>query len=1043
MKPIKLTMKAFGPYAGEEIIDFAELENRTMFVISGKTGSGKTTIFDAITYAIYGKASGEDRNGPDLRSQFASEELETEVSLVFSLRDKLYHITRAPQQERKKKSGEGVTTIGARAELYAWNDKGEKTLIASKINEVEEKIKEVMLIDSNQFRQILMIPQGEFRKLLTSDSKDKEVILQRLFHTEIYKMVEEKLKIEAGDLKKEIEEQVKERNEAIRRIDARANEPLKEYLEAGSTNDVVILPLLEEEIALMAGMYEELAKSGDKKKAERDELLRKHQEAKNLSDQFIRLEGLKVQKETLEGKKEEFKQMEASVILGHKANLLAAKEELCHRLKRELTEAESDGKQTREMVQLLAERLEKSTVELQQETAREQERIDAAEEYSRLQTIKEDVYSFAEMKKTADQLQKDLGNKKRNHEMAEKSLVAAEERMKVLQAEKENIDKAQVLFSENERKSDRLVNEWNLLNKYEASVIQLNAAEKDYALKKGVFEKEAASLADARVTVEELDQQWRNGQAAVLAEGLRSGEACPVCGSEHHPLPAHAGTAAIPDDREIKAAKAQADKMEQQKGKAESAYLKAESDKNSLEREVNSKLEDILSVRSDFRKEEISEAKGKLRSDKEKLNQEQEMLSSRINSLSKVVEELDRLSSEKEKWRTQITELSAEITGLTVKYIQQTTQLERMIKTIPENLRTESLYEQAVREAQAKSELLKKRLENAQQAFLNAKESHSTSAARLEAAEKLIDNRKSSLEKEREDFKQQMIQQGFETYRLYEEAKKPENELNRIETAIRSYWEELRSISDQFSQLSVLLKDIQLPDLQEIESQIRSITAELSELENRQRDLYLAKRNNEEILKKVLQINNEMKENEERYKTIGHLYEISKGQNRFRITFERFVLAAFLDDILHEANTRLLKMTSGRYRMLRKTDKSKGNAQSGLELLVYDQYTGQERHVKTLSGGESFKAALSLALGLADVVQNYAGGVSLETMFVDEGFGTLDPESLDQAIEALIEIQGSGRLVGIISHVPELKERIGARLEVTATQTGSKTQFVF
>jgi exonuclease SbcC len=186
-----------------------------------------------------------------------------------------------------------------------------------------------------------------------------------------------------------------------------------------------------------------------------------------------------------------------------------------------------------------------------------------------------------------------------------------------------------------------------------------------------------------------------------------------------------------------------------------------------------------------------------------------------------------------------------------------------------------------------------------------------------------------------------------------------------------------------------------------------------------------------------------MKVLEERYKLIGHLHEIAKGQNTYRITFERYVLAAFLDDILREANVRLRKMTAGRFELLRKTDRSKGNVQSGLELLVFDQYTGQERHVKTLSGGESFKASLSLALGLADVVQNYAGGVSLETMFIDEGFGTLDPESLDQAIEALMDIQSSGRLVGIISHVPELKERIDIRLEVIAGQTGSRTEFVF
>src|SRR3954470_845100 len=196
MKPLKLTMQAFGPYADREVVDFNQLGNRTMFVISGKTGAGKTTIFDAISYAIYGKASGEDRNGPELRSQFATDELLTEVSLDFSLRNKVYSITRSPQQLKKKDRGDGFTTIGAKAELYMWNADGERKLLASKTNDVEEKIKEIMLIDANQFRQILMIPQGEFRKLLTSDSKDKELILQRLFHTQLYKLIEEKLKEE-------------------------------------------------------------------------------------------------------------------------------------------------------------------------------------------------------------------------------------------------------------------------------------------------------------------------------------------------------------------------------------------------------------------------------------------------------------------------------------------------------------------------------------------------------------------------------------------------------------------------------------------------------------------------------------------------------------------------------------------------------------------------------------------------------------------------------------------------------------------------------
>lgn len=202
MRPLKLTMQAFGPYARKEVIDFTVLGNRTMFVISGKTGSGKTTIFDGISYAIYGKASGEDRNGPELRSQFAEDSLLTEVSFEFKLKEKRYLITRSPQQEKKKERGDGYTTIGAKAELYTFDAEGNEQLVASSIRDVDEKVREIMQIDSNQFRQILMIPQGEFRRLLTSDSKEKENILQRLFHTEMYKRIEEKLREQAQALKK-------------------------------------------------------------------------------------------------------------------------------------------------------------------------------------------------------------------------------------------------------------------------------------------------------------------------------------------------------------------------------------------------------------------------------------------------------------------------------------------------------------------------------------------------------------------------------------------------------------------------------------------------------------------------------------------------------------------------------------------------------------------------------------------------------------------------------------------------------------------------
>ena len=318
-------MQAFGPYAGREEIDFSVLGNRTMFVISGKTGSGKTTIFDGISYAIYGKASGEDRNGPELRSQFASEQLMTEVSLEFNLREKRYFIWRAPQQNKKKARGDGYTLVNAKAELYQFDDHGNKVLLASNVSGTDEQIKRIMGIDSNQFRQILMIPQGEFRKLLTSESKDKELILQRLFHTEIYKRVEEKLKEEALDLKRTVEKQVEERNISIRGIYALNNEELKSFIEAESVNDTLILPLLKQEILSMDKKLVDLKQEGVKKQGERDRLKQSIFEAEEIVKKLRSKEDLAAKKAELENQKDLFAQKEQEVILVRKLHSLLNK----------------------------------------------------------------------------------------------------------------------------------------------------------------------------------------------------------------------------------------------------------------------------------------------------------------------------------------------------------------------------------------------------------------------------------------------------------------------------------------------------------------------------------------------------------------------------------------------------------------------------------------------------------------------------------------------------------------------------------------------
>ena len=298
------------------------------------------------------------------------------------------------------------------------------------------------------------------------------------------------------------------------------------------------------------------------------------------------------------------------------------------------------------------------------------------------------------------------------------------------------------------------------------------------------------------------------------------------------------------------------------------------------------------------------------------------------------------------------------------------------------------------------------------------------------------------LTQERELFKTEMDRQGFASYQLYVEAKKTEEQIKLLEGQIEQFQKEDQRVDSLLSNLAYALNGIEYPDLAIIEQKIEKNEEEVKRKREMINSLEHLIKHHESILANIKTTIEKQRDVQAQYETIGHLYELSRGSNPFRITFERFVLAAFLDDILKEANVRLKRMTSGRYQLMRKVDPTRRNVQSGLELTVFDQFTGMERHVKTLSGGESFKASLALALGLAAVVQQNAGGISLETMFIDEGFGTLDPESLDQAIESLLEIQSSGRLVGIISHVPELKERIDARLEVIGRQNGSTTRFV-
>lgn len=1039
MKPLQLTMQAFGPYASREVIDFRELENRTMFVISGKTGAGKTTIFDGISYAIYGKASGEDRSPVDLRSQFAKEDELTEVELLFTLRGETYKIWRSPQQEKKKARGEGFTTMNARSELYRLGGDGEE-LLAANVREVDEKIRSMIQLDANQFRQILMIPQGEFRKLLTSDSKDKEIILQRLFHTELYRAVQEQLKEEADLLKHRVSSSVEERTRELLNIRYVENEEMRELLFSDPLKDQTIMELLPTHIQSLNGSRGKVEEKLVEIQEKRDALQRELAEARSLDEQFKLQEALLQKKGELEGEKPRIDQFEREIQRANYAALLVQQDDYCKKLNKKLKAEEASLEQLMETKKQIEVRLVKAKAYFEEEARRQEERDQVARYVLELEGMEKQIQSIDDLQRDTSVLKKEQDQSLQNVHTYKKQADVIRGGIKEREAELEKADDlleeihgVEETIREKREKQDLLEELSILIQKEEALSNSVGSLKR----------KEAANdarLSDARSTYLYLEDKRNSAHADRLSALLETNQPCPVCGSLHHPEPA-TGQSELPSEVELEAARKAKEELEEVKGRLSIEIGREEGRLQGIQDQCRDRSERLNERMGSFNRDNTQVTLHDTREEIRNLSLNLNQLRSREERVKVLKDEVKQERLKLEELHEVIQEAEARLEKAKSGYLSSHAKLAEITSSIPENLRSPDAFRTELSNAKRKKEELKRAHEQAQEAFNRLQNEEQIKQGQINDKQQLLTSLQKEMKEERQQFKDMMDKQGFKDYGAYIEAKRNEEQILHLTDQVRKHGEEMRSVHDRLADLGKHLDGRERPDLESLNQSIIFCTEELKmanqELNRIQTDIS----QNEGIYRRVNDINEGIKELEAQYLTVGHLAEIARGQNTNRITFERYVLASFLEDILLVANERLRKMTSGRYELIRKNDRSKGNVQSGLELLVFDQFTGQERHVKTLSGGESFKASLALALGLADIVQQHAGGVSLETMFIDEGFGTLDPESLDHAIEALMDIQSSGRLVGIISHVPELKERIDARLEVISSQNGSRTEF--
>ena len=1049
MRPLRLIINAFGPYAGKEEIDFTKMNRSNIFVIAGPTGAGKTTIFDAISFALFGEASGGSRSIESLKSHHAKGSEVSYVELDFIAKGKEYKITRYPTQAVEKELKNGTVKITEKkhsVELIVDEDK-----VITKTTEADKEIEKILGLNSSQFKQIVMLPQGEFKKLLEAESKDKEPIFRNIFGTQRFLKIQEELKERSSALRKKVEGDKQRRDAFISKIDCFDNEELKvlinnvdkDVLEIIKlTNDIINNDIEEEKI-----LISEL----DKIKQQKVKIEEEKFKAEENNKKIALKEKVESELESLNLRVKQIKEEEIILEKAKKAK------ELIH-LESSLIKADEDVNKTtleleKNKVSLKSCSLVFSKREAEYKKADEEIKLkdNLIKESSEIDIKLEKFKVFKEKEIMVKKLSEDLAIKSQNNDLLEKDIKSAKENIEVLRERFKDIAEKEVLYVKLQntlKEKDTLIKKLREL----FSKIKLYEEEssKHRELVEGLSKYEKAYLQSKKL-YEDGELLFRKGMAGVLALNLKENEECPVCGSLEHPKLAKLEEQA-PSEEELNKLKkdfeAKKDIYDKELNDIRLKKVKIDSTLEEAIKPLLNEVKDSINFGENI-EENFEMLKSCVIKGGSSLGEEITKLKNEISNIKVIIEQKDTVKNQVATLEVKINNDEKKINEAREIYqnvLAELTKEEGLLNeakaVLPEGITDDNILRDSLSKIKAKIQNLEENLENSKNLYIQAKDSVTKLNQDILNNTELLEKYKINLDSTKNLFDQSIKESSFENIDDYLSSKLNDEDIKSKEMIIRVFYNNLSSKQDELNRILEETKNISMIPLEEFNEITKELEKQINNLDLKCKVIYSRIKNNKETLKSIKDITSKIKDDEEKYKVIGELSELANGNNSERVSFERYVLAAYFDDIIRAANFRLSKMTNSRYTLKRKESREKGAKQSGLELEVIDSYTGKERHVKTLSGGEGFKASLSLALGLADVIQSYAGGVQIDTMFVDEGFGTLDPESLDNAINTLMDLQDLGRLVGIISHVPELKERVDAILEITPGKDGSHAKFI-
>lgn len=925
MKPLKLTMSAFGSYAGKNVIDFTG-QQQGIFLITGDTGAGKTTIFDAITYALYNQTSGGERNGNMMRSQYAQPETETYVELEFLYRGQTYRVRRNPDYKITKTLKNGKIReqkVPHSVELTL----PDGTVFPEKKNATDAKIIEILGLTADQFSQIVMIAQGDFLKLLYTKSDERKMIFSKLFRTDIYWKIQENLRRKSM----EMDERIQENDRAFEQEKSR----------------IILLPEseelpLDELVERLRERLKDALKEQNLRRANVEELNKKITKYEEINKLFVSLEKIRQNGKELEARQAESKERRQQIENARKADkvLVAEQQNL-----RQQQEVEQSAQAIAKMTETLANDQEMfETLKTQQQEAEAKQKREAADIQKKMLALEQSFPSYEALQNARSEEQQakkvweDLGKISEESFHKKKAGIAA--------------------LKEQQKRQEQVVEQ----------------------MKKN-WEQTSLSASESAKHYEHMYEAFLKEQAGILAENLSAGCPCPVCGSTVHPDPAKLSDHAV-TELEVEQAKKTRAAAEEKRDLAYAAFEAEKTEKQKLAQAVEKEEADFVLAQT-IAKQQRKEA-------------EQNYV-----SLQKIAEQIRE-------------------------------------KLVYPSLAEAKKQYAAMQKALAAAE---QEIERKRQKVSELAEAMNTLKGQKLAEEENQKTAKKLAVKTEKEYAKLLEKSGFVSEETYHLAILPERSRFKLEREEKEYESQcLRQQSEQ----KLLEKQVSgktYTDTTELNEQLKAEKQALKEAEKTYMELHTAYENDRSVLQNCAVYLEKGKKLESEDQVIKSLSKTANGRlsGSAKIDFETYIQRQYFKQIIHEANKRLLTMSNHQFILKLKEEANTGRkTNEGLDLSVYSLVTDSERDVKTLSGGESFLAALAMALGLSDIVERSAGAIHPDMMFIDEGFGSLDAQSRQQAIEVLAELAGDSRMVGIISHVTELKEQIDRKLVVSRTDKGSR-----